>query len=160
MKLPQLMNLPVRSPAAKLGGIVYFGRMIDKIRAHAQGLLPADYQPNLGKGFDARCARFLHVDYNQLVQRVLQGGSDEEILQWCFATGRKPEADEIHVWNEYMRKVGWNDETSPTLMRRKKEAGMAGRSEIRTMFEFIDVDEGRSLPDALGFERKPQPSYV
>ena len=31
---------------------------------------------------------------------------------------------------------------------------MAGRSEIKTMFEFIDVDEGRSLPDALGVERK------
>ena len=28
-------------------------------------------------------------------------------------------------------------------LRRKKEAGMAGRSEIRTMFNFIDADEGR-----------------
>ncbi|HEY0370161.1 MAG TPA: DUF5069 domain-containing protein [Chthoniobacterales bacterium] len=156
-----MSNLPVRSPASKVAGIVYFGRMIDKIKANAQGLLPSDYQANLGKGFDARCTRFLRVDYNQLVHRVLQhDGSDDEILQWCFTNGRKPEPDEIHVWNEYMRKVGWNDETSPTLMRRKKEAGMAGRSEIRTMFEFIDVDEGRSLPDALGFPPKPQPSYV
>jgi len=156
-----MSNIPVRSPAAKLGGIVYFGRMIDKIRAHAAGRLPGDYQPNLGKGFDARCCRFLRMDYNILVQRVLQGGNDEEILQWCFANGRKPDAEDIFVWNEFMRKVGWNDDTSETLMRRKKEAGMAGRSEIRTMFEFIDVDEGRSLPDALGFERKqPQPSYV
>ena len=40
----------------------------------------------------------------------------------------------------------------PPLAGRVQEAGMAGRSEIRTMFEFIDVDEGRSLPDALGFE--------
>jgi hypothetical protein len=31
---------------------------------------------------------------------------------------------------------------------------MAGRSEIKTMFEYIDVDEGRSLPDALSVERK------
>ncbi|MFL6530112.1 MAG: DUF5069 domain-containing protein [Chthoniobacterales bacterium] len=156
-----MSNIPMRSPAAKVGGIVYFGRMIDKIKAHAEGQLPPDYQPNLGKGFDARCTRFLHIDYNQLVQRVLQeDGSDEHILEWCFAIGRKPEPDEIYVWNEFMRKVGWNDDTSATLMRRKKEAGMAGRSEIRTMFEFIDVDEGRSLPDALGFERKPQPSYV
>ncbi len=83
-----------------------------------------------------------------------QGGSDEEILEWCFAKGRRPEEDEVFIWNEYMRKVGWNDDTTEVLIRRKKEAGMAGRSEIRTMFEFIDVDEGRSLPDALGFERK------
>ncbi len=155
-----MSNLPVRSPAAKVGGIVYFGRMIDKIKAYAADTLPADYQPNLGKGFDGRCVRFLRVDYGQLVQRVLHGGHDQDLLDWCFTHGRRPEAEEVEVWNEYMRKVGWNDSTSETLMRRKKEAGMAGRSEIRTMFEFIDVDEGRSLPDALGFEKKPQPQLT
>ena len=31
---------------------------------------------------------------------------------------------------------------------------MAGRSDIQTMFDFIDADEGRSLPDATGIERK------
>ncbi|MDQ6622858.1 MAG: DUF5069 domain-containing protein [Verrucomicrobiota bacterium] len=153
-------DLPVRSPATKIGGIVYLGRMMDKVRAQAQGTLPADYQPNLGKGFDGRCARFLRIGYGQFTERVLQGGSDDEILEWCFSNGRRPDDDEIHVWNEFMRKVGWNDDTSETLTRRKKEAGMAGRSEIRTMFEFIDVDEGRPLPDALGFERKPQPNAV
>ena len=135
----------VRSPSAKLGGIVYVGRMIDKIRAHARGELPADYQPNLGRGFDGSCAAFLQIDYHRLVERVNEGGSDEEILQWCFDNGRKPTNDEIHLWNEYMRKRGWNDDITETLTRRKKEAGMAGRSEIRTMFEFIDADEGRPI---------------
>ena len=144
----------IRSPAAKVGGLVYFGRMLDKVKANAKEELPADYQANLGKGFDLRCVSFLRVPYSQFVERVAQGGRDEEILQWCFAKGRLPTPDEIHVWNEFMRKCGWNDEITETLTRRKKEAGMAGRSEIKTMFEFIDVDEGRSLPDALGFERK------
>lgn len=148
-------DLQVRSPAAKVGGIVYFGRMLDKIRAHARGQLPEAYQPNLGKGFDASCTTFLRVNYEQLADRVKQGDSDAEILQWCFAMGRCPGEDEVHVWNEFMRKRGWNDEITEFLTRRKKEAGMAGRSEIKTMFEFIDVDEGRSLPDALGVERKP-----
>ena len=31
------------------------------------------------------------------------------------------------------------------LVRRKKESGMAGRSEIQTMFAYIDADEGRSV---------------
>ena len=53
--------------------------------------------------------------------------------------------DEIYIWNEFMRKRGWNDEISEILDRRKKEARMAGRSEIKTMFAFIDADEGRSL---------------
>lgn len=149
-----MSRIPVRSPASKVGGVVYFGRMLDKIRAHANGELPADYQANLGVGFDKKCCSFLRIDYHQLVQRVLQAGTDDEILIWCYGNGRRPTEDDIHVWNEFMRKCGWNDSISETLMRRKKEAGMAGRSEIKTMFEFIDVDEGRPLPDALGFERK------
>ena len=147
-------DLPIRSPAAKVGGIVYFGRMLDKIKANTNGTLPADYTSNLGRKFDEYCVALLHVGYEQLVDRVAQGGSDEEILDWCFARGRRPADHEIHIWNEFMRKRGWNDEISETLAQRKQEAGMAWRSDIRTMFEFIDADEGRSLSDAPGFERR------
>ena len=54
MKIPGL-----RSPHEKLGDIVYFGRMLDKIRLHAEGKLPEDYHKALGGGFDARCCAFL-----------------------------------------------------------------------------------------------------
>ena len=72
---------PVRSPSEKIDGLVYFGRMLDKIRVHARGELPEDYQPNLGKGFDAKCCAFLHLDYVELSERVKQGATDEEILE-------------------------------------------------------------------------------
>ena len=147
-----MSQLPVRSPYSRVGGLVYFGRMLDKIRVHAKGELPSEYQRNLGKGFDANCASFLRIDYNPLVERVEHGGNDEEILQWCSSAGRHPSEEEVHVWNEFMRKRGWNDEISEILKRRKKEAGMAGRSEIETMFSFIDADEGRSL---VGNHRAP-----
>ena len=137
-------DLGIRSPSAKVGGLFFFGRTLDKIRLHAKGELPADYQPNLGKGFDERLVNFLRVNYDELVERVKQGGSDEEILQWCFSQGRKPSEEEIFVWNEFMRKYGWNDGASDRLKTRKKESGMAGRSEIETMFAYIDADEGRS----------------
>jgi gluconokinase len=133
----------MRSPSAKVGGIVYFGRMIDKIRAHADGVLPAEYQPNLGKGFDAECATFLKIDYPRLVERAKEGGTDEELLRWCCESGREPTEREVFVWNEFMRKRGWNDDISDTLARRKREAGLADRSDIETMFGFIDADEGR-----------------
>jgi gluconokinase len=144
-----MKDFAVRSPGAKVGGLVYFGRMLDKIRLHAKGELPADYQAKLGNGFDGWCVGLLRVDYRDLVERVNSGGTDEEILDWCFAKGRKPADGEIYVWNEFMRKRGWNDELSETLTRRKKEAGMAGRSEIRTMFDFIDADEGRAIAAGL-----------
>lgn len=136
----------VRSPASKVGGLVYFGRMLDKIRAHGKAELSTDYQANLGKGFDDSCVKFLRVHYDELAARAKEGGSDEELLWWCFDIGGRPSETEIYVWNEFMRKRGWNDELTATLLRRKKEAGMAGRSEIKTMFAFIDADEGRAVP--------------
>jgi len=140
-----MKDFPVRSPAAKVGGIVYFGRMLDKIRVHAKGDLPEDYQPNLGRGFDRSCVEFLEINYEELVTRTKEGGTDQEILAWCFAKGRRrPTEDQMHIWNEWMRKRGWNDEISEVLGRRKREAGMEGRSEIETMFQFIDADERRS----------------
>ena len=140
-----MRELGLRSPASKVGGIVYFGRMLDKIRRNVKGELSPDYQANLGRGFDSSCCTFLRVDYQQLSERVKDGGTDDEILQWCFSVGNRPSEDEAYVWNEFMRKRGWNDELSEILKRRKKEAGMAGRSEIQTMFTFIDADEGRLL---------------
>ena len=141
-----MKGLGIRSPSAKVGGLVYFGRMLDKIRAHAKHELPEEYQANLGKGFDDFCVKFLRVNYDDLVARVKEERTDEEILWWCFDIGGRPSETEIFIWNEFMRKRGWNDDISSTLKRRKKEAGMAGRSEIETMFAFIDADEGRAVP--------------
>jgi len=137
-------QLGIRSPSDKIGGIVYFGRMLDKIRLHDKNELPTDYQANLGRGFDEFCIKFLHVEYQDVIRRVREGGTDEEILRWCFDKGQRPTDTEIYVWNEFMRKRGWNDEITEILKRRKKEAGMAGHPEIDTMFAFIDADEGRS----------------
>jgi len=47
-----------RSPSEKVGGLFYFGRMLDKIRLHAKGELPLDYHANLGKGFDENVRTF------------------------------------------------------------------------------------------------------
>ena len=138
-----MATVALRSPSEKVGGLFYFGRMLDKIRLHAEEELPPDYHANLGRGFDEKCTSFLRVDYNQLVQRVNHGGTDEEILQWCFDNGQRPDEDDLYDWNEFMRKRGWNDEVSEMVERRKREAGMTDRPEIQTAFQFIDADEGR-----------------
>jgi hypothetical protein len=140
-----MKNFPVRSPAEIVGGLVYFGRMLDKIRVYAKGELPEEYRPNLGKGFDAKCCVFLHIDYAEVAERVKQGASDDDILEWALKTGRRPNDDEITMWNEFMRKFGWRDHASETLARRKREAGMEARADIETMFQFIDADEGRPI---------------
>jgi len=138
------MNIPnLRSPRETVGGLVYFGRMLDKIRLHAQEKLPADYVPNLGKGFDGRCVSLLHVDYPALVARVQAGGTDEEMLAWCYENGEKPTEEEMEVWNAFMSKRGWNDEASAMLQKRLIDNGFAGRTDIATFFDYLDADEGR-----------------
>jgi hypothetical protein len=47
------------------------------------------------------------------------------------------------MWNEYLRKCGWNDHYSERLRTRLEGLGMADRTDIRTMFDLIEVDEGR-----------------
>jgi gluconokinase len=134
MKIPGL-----RSSYEKVGGLVFFGRMLDKIRLRAEGKLPADY--NVGTRMDARCARFLHINYTMLAERTLQGGTDEEILEWCFEHGRRPNDEEIHVWNAFMSKRGWRDEASEALAEEKKARGFARRDDIQTFFDFHQADE-------------------
>ena len=138
MKVPGL-----RSSYEKVGGIVFFGRMLDKIRLHAEGRLPSDYNVSTSdwSSFDARCTRFLAVDYQDLTEHVLQGGTDEEILEWCFQLGRRPGAEEIEIWNDFLAKRGWRDGGSEALSKAKGEGGFAGRDDIQTWFEFHKADE-------------------
>ncbi len=133
-----------RSPFDQVGGMVYFARMLDKIRLSVSGRLRDDFRKNIGIGFDGRCTRYLRVDHAMLVDRVLEGGSDEEILEWCFANGRRLNQEEIFVWNQFMTKRGWRDDASEELEEYKKSSGLSHRSDLSTFFEFFEVDEGRS----------------
>ena len=134
MKIPGL-----RSSYERVGGLVFFGRMLDKIRLNAQGKLPPDY--NLGPGMDGRTARFLGVEYAKIAERTLQGGTDEEILEWCFQHGQRPNDEQILVWNSFMSKRGWRDEASEGLEEEKRERGFAHRDDIQTFFDFHKADE-------------------
>lgn len=133
-----------RSPKDQVGGIVYLGRMLDKIRLMAAGELHPELHANLGKGFDERIMTFLGVDYNAICARTLQGGTDDEVLEWCCQNGKRPNEEQIEIWNGFMTKRGWNDELSETLIRRKKESSFENRDDIQTMFAYIDADEGRA----------------
>jgi hypothetical protein len=139
----------LRSPAETVNGLVYFGRMLDKIRLQAAGQLPAAWQAARGTAmpasFDARCCRFLGIDYPALEKETLKGGSDTELLAWAFAHGRRPSDEEIEVWNAFMTKRGWRDAGTQRLQERLAEIGLPPGT-VETMFEFIDLDEGRKAP--------------
>jgi len=126
-----MRELGLRSPYGKVGGLFYFGRMLDKIRSHAKGELPLEYEVNLGKGLDEKCLTFLRVRYEAVIEYVNLGLTEGAILESCFGMGHRPTEGEIYMWNEFMRKRGWHDDLS----------------EIQTMFQFMDADEGRLVND-------------
>ncbi len=146
----------LRSPYARVGRLVYFGRMLDKIRVHARGGLPPDYAENLGEVptkptvFDARMCRFLRVPYVEIRDHALANPSagDAEILAWAEArsraAGHTPRTDEeCEIFNAFLMKRGWRDSGAETLALRVSESGFGGRTDILTMFDYLDADEGR-----------------
>jgi hypothetical protein len=142
------MSFPLRSPNATVGGIVVFGRILDKIRLFAkEGTLPDGYHLGPiegGRTFDDRVCRLLGVSFEALSQRTLEGGTDEEVLDWCFRHGRRPDDEQIEIWNTFMRKRGWRDSASTGLAKQKEEAGLAHRDDIVVFFDLMDVEEGRA----------------
>lgn len=138
----------LRSPSDQVHGLVYFGRMLDKIRLQAAGKLPEGWQSMRGTmaqgSFDWRCCQFLKIDYAALETEALKGGSDEALLAWAYANGRQPDEQEIEVWNAFMTKRGWRDAGTQRLNERLAEIGLPAGT-VQTMFEFIDLDEGRAV---------------
>ena len=145
IKLAGMITYP-KSPKEMTRGMMYFPRMLDKIRRHARGELHEDYHKNLGgvKAADGVCCNFLRVHYRDLRERVLQGGTDEEILEWCFEKGRRLNEGDLFVWNGFSSKLGWRDSATPILEAAKQKHGIADRADILTIPDLIDFDEGRS----------------
>lgn len=146
-------NVPgLRSPYLKVGRVVYFGRMLDKIRLHAAGQLPPDYIANLGKGFDGRCCAFLRIAYDELKAHVLAARpTDETALAWAEQRGGAHSDEEYEVWNGFMMKRGWRDAGIEILTKRIKESSLEGKP-ILTMFDYLDFDEGRDPVGARAWE--------
>lgn len=141
------MSFPLRSPRDTIGGIMVLGRILDKIRLHAEGKLPEGYHLGIIPGkrtFDDRVCRLLGVDFDSLSARVLAGGTDEEILDWCFQTGRTPDAEQIELFNGFMMKRGWRDAATPGLIQQRADAGLAHREDLVTFFDVMDTEEGRA----------------
>ena len=141
-----MTNQTLCSDYVETSGINFFARMLDKIRLNAQGLLPDGYHLGFSDptSYDARFCRFWEVDYDQLAARTLKGGSNEELLAWCFQGRKRPNEDQILVWNSFIIKRGWRDSGAPGLVVEKKLSGFADRDDIQTYVDLHDADEGRT----------------
>lgn len=144
--MPRVEGL--RSPYDKtLAGLHHLGRMLDKIRLMQAGRLPSDFHRNYGLsvGLDGQLCGFLNVPFEEIVARVQAGGTDEEIAEWIFARGLRPTRAQANVWNEFVRKLGWNDRYASFVAKVKLEGGLTDHPACTT-FELIEIGEEREPP--------------
>jgi Domain of unknown function (DUF5069) len=132
-----------RSPYEKLAGLVFLGRTIDKIRFKAEGTLRPDFLELMGKAYDARMMSFLGLNYDEFAKFVLTGASDEQCVGYVKQHGRALNEDLIVIWNDFACKRGHNDTATERLEAFKAQDGLTHRKDVTTMFEYMEVDEGR-----------------
>ncbi|MDP0500531.1 MAG: DUF5069 domain-containing protein [Verrucomicrobiota bacterium JB022] len=133
------------SPYQQTGGLVYFARMISKIRLFAAGELPPEYHANRGDRADAVLCDYLDVRYADLERAVVEGSLDaEQALAWCYEQRSQPlSGPRIKVWNDFLSKRGWRDDRTASLQQEIAAAGLEGRG-IETVFELMVAEEGHA----------------
>ena len=137
-----------RSPKALLGGIAHLGRFIDKIRMRHAGQIQ-DYN-YITVGFDKYLVDFLQIDPNAFEQRVLAGGTDEELLAWVKANSRKLSEQEIAQWSQGILTSGPKDDSARQRFQGRLQEVATTRGvpvsflpPVSTWADVIEIDEGR-----------------
>ena len=133
-----------RSPRETMDGWSYLPRYIDKIRLHLAGKLHADYQENLGKGFDGMWLKYAGVKHEQMIQVVKNSVTDGEVCDWVRRNVKKSPAEKAaHAKDMSSRPPASDAEAVARLKLRKEQSGMAHRDDIKTFVDYIDADEKR-----------------
>ncbi len=137
-----------RSPKALLGGIAHLGRFIDKVRLRHAGKIQ-DYN-YITVGFDKHLIDFLQIDVKAFEQRVLAGGSDEELLAWVKVNGCTRSEQEIGQWSQGLLSGGPKDDAAKQrfeariqAIATKRGVPMASLPPVTTWVDVIEADEGR-----------------
>ena len=137
-----------RSAKVLLGGIAHLGRFIDKIRLRHAGQIQ-DYN-YITVGFDKYLIDFLGIDANSFEQRVLAGGTDEDLLAWVRGNGRKPSDQEVVQWSQGLLAAGAKDEAARQRFHERLEeiaskrgVSISSLPSVTTWADVIELDEGR-----------------
>lgn len=134
-----------RSPRETMCGWMHLPRYIDKIRLHLAGKLHADYQPNLGKGFDGAWLKAAGLTHEQFVEVVKRSLTDGEVCDWVRRQVKKSGAEQrAHAAGMMDYPKADDAAGQDRLKMRKEQAGLSHRDDIRTFVDFIDADEKRS----------------
>jgi hypothetical protein len=137
-----------RSPKILLGGIAHLGRFIDKIRLRHAGQIQ-DYN-YITVGFDKHLIEFLQIDAKAFEQRVLAGGTDEELLAWVKGNGKQVSEAEIRLFTRNLLKSEPKDDAARQRFQgrlqeiaNKRGVTVGSLPLISTWADVIELDEER-----------------
>jgi hypothetical protein len=137
-----------RSPKALLGGIAHLGRFIDKIRLRNAGRIQ-EYN-YITVGFDKYLVDFLRIDPKLFEQRVLAGGTDEQLLGWVVAHGKLVTLEEIAQWSKDLLSSGPKDDAAHQRFQgrlqevaTKRAVVVSSLPPVSTWADVIELDEER-----------------
>ena len=131
---------PPRSARVRLGGYVILPRLLDKCRAEIAGL-GGEYHYNCP--LDQRFFQFTGIDAEALKREIAKGIGDWEVLQWIQAHAEnKREEWEISQWSQRRETAAPADNESREFMSQLMTgANAAGREDVETWFDALDVDD-------------------
>jgi hypothetical protein len=133
-----------RSPRETMDGWHYLPRYIDKIRLHLAGKLHADYQENLGKGFDGFWLKAAGLSHEQFVNVVKNTVTDGEVFDWVRQNVKKTQAEKDAHWQDVLsRPLAGDAAACARFQMRKEQSGLAHRDDLKTFVDYIDADEKR-----------------
>ena len=137
-----------RSPNALLGGIAHLGRFIDKIRLRNAGKIQ-DYN-YITTGFDKHLVEFLQIDPKTFEQRVLAGGTDEDLLAWIVANGKKVTEAEVRLFTRNLLRAKPEDDGARQRFQgrlqdiaMKRGVLVSSLPPVHTWADVIELDEER-----------------
>jgi len=151
--LTEGMDEKLRSPYEKLGRYI-LPRIIDKVRLHAQGLLPAAYHRTLLKGgftLDGQFLAWAGLDGNQLRQTILMEESDDAVLAWVESESVKKTEIEHEQWRKTLQSYRLSSMLARRFRKQYPEIPSHVDLTAVSLFDLIDMDEGR-----LAFPTKAQ----
>jgi len=133
-----------RNPREIMDGWMYLPRYLDKIRLHLAGKLHADYQENLGKGFDGMWCKHAGVTHEQMIAVVKNSITDGEVCDWVRQHVKKSPAEKAaHREDLLSRPLAGDEQAVARLKMRKETCGAGQRDDIKTFVDVINADEKR-----------------
>lgn len=133
-----------RSCRETMDGWIHLPRYVDKIRLHLAGKLPADYLPNLGKGFDGLWLQAAGLTHEQFVEVVQHTITDGEVCDWVRQhVKRTPVEKAAHAQDQLSRPKANDPAAQERFKMRLAESGLSHRTDLQTFVDYIDADEKR-----------------